>query len=868
MSQIDFPKIYNPANQTAEELISNFVVRTEIFQDIFNDIKNAEMKFPEQHYIIQGVRGQGKTTLLLRIAYEIERDKDLSKSIIPVVFNEEQYNISRLFKLWETIAEYLEETKTFNGLVHEIEQIEFDDDYESKCFSLLEEKMRQNKKKLIVFIDNIDEMLDKFTKQEHHRLREIFIESSELRIIGASSVGLEFHYDYGKPFYQFFKMPQLKGLNTEEINTLLLKLGEHYKRDRIKDIVIKQPGRVEALRRITGGVIRTIIILFEIFVDDTNGQAFKDLEKILDIVTPLYKHRMDKLAPQQQEIVDYIALKWDAVSTKEIAEKVKLPSKTVSSQLKRLEKFYIIEKVQTSTKNFMYRITERFFNIWYLMRLGRKWDERRVRFFVEFLQNWCDEKELEIKAHKHLKAIQSGEINESHALFMTEALIRTPLSKETQHQLISETRDYFKKHNSDLMNYLTRSDLEITNDVRKAIDSNDLDTAIKNLEKIKVKDSEDFNALGVLYIKRDKERAKEHLLKAIDKDYTGAMYNLALLYQTEFKDLKKAEKYYLMAIDKDHAGAMLNLALLYQTEFKDLKKAEKYYLMAIDKDDADAMYNLALLYKTEFKDLKKAEKYYLMAIDKDHAGAMFSLAFLYQTGFKDLKKAEKYYLMAIDKDDADAMYNLALLYKTEFKDFKKAEKYYLMAIDKDNAGAMNNLALLYKTEFKDFKKAEKYYLMAIEKDNAGAMNNLAWLYFQKKINKEMAMKYASSAYKIENNIYNTHTYATVLLWNDQIELSHTIAKEFLEDLNVIEKMNDGIVFYILFLISRKQYRLTLKIFDENPFEFKDRYKPVYYALMFFMQDEYPNEYRKMGEELNETVQEVIDKIKKLEIDYK
>ncbi len=229
MSRIEFPKVYNPANQTASELIENFVVRTKIFREIFEEIRNSEMKYPEQHYIIQGIRGQGKTTLLLRIAYEIDNDKALRRRLIPIVFNEEQYNISRLFKLWETIAEYLEESGEIKGLYEEMQEFENDDDYESRCFQLLESTLKNSNKKLIVFIDNIDEMLSKFSKKEHHRLREVFVESAEFRVIGASSVTLEFHYDYGKPFYQFFKMPQLKSLTTTETKTLLLKLGEHYK---------------------------------------------------------------------------------------------------------------------------------------------------------------------------------------------------------------------------------------------------------------------------------------------------------------------------------------------------------------------------------------------------------------------------------------------------------------------------------------------------------------------------------------------------------------------------------------------------------------------------------------------------------------
>jgi TPR repeat protein/DNA-binding transcriptional ArsR family regulator len=811
-------------------------------------------------------------------------------------------------------------------------------------------------------------MLTKFSRKEHHRLREVFIESAELRIIGASSVSLEFHYDYGKPFYQFFKMPQLKGLTTKETNSLLIKLGEHYKRERVRNIVEKQPGRVEALRRLTGGVIRTIVILFDIFVDDTRGNAFKDLEKILDSVTPLYKHRMDKLSAQQQEIVDYIALNWDAVSTREIAQKTKLQSKAVSSQLKKLEKFHIIEKEKTDTKNFLYRISERFFNICYLMRMGRKWDEKRVRFLVEFLQIWCDEKELERRAKKHLEAVRQSKLPEKHVLYLTEALVRTPIQRELQHQLISETRSYLHKSDSDLEEYLSKSDYELKNIAIDAFKQQDIPTAANYIEKIKIKDADDLAVLGELYAidQKNIKQAEEYLLKAIKKDHSGAMYNLADLYRTEFKDFEKAEKYYLMAVKKDHAGAMNNLANLYLTEFKDFEKAEKYYLMAVEKEDSDAMFNLALMYENEFKDFHKAEKYYLMAVEKDNSGAMFNLALMYQTELKDFQKAEKYYLMAVEKDHSSAMNNLALLYETElkdfqkaekyyllavekdhsgamynlalmyqtelkdfqkaekyylmavkkansgamnnlawmyeneFKDFQKAEKYYLMAVEKDNSGAMNNLALLYETELKDFQKAEKYYLlavekdnsgamynlalmyqtelkdfqkaekyylMAVEKDNSGAMNSLAWMYFKRRIHKQEAIKFAEKSYKKETNIYNMHTYATILLWNNEIEEAFKISQDFLKEQETIEKFPEDVSLFLLLLMAKKQYFLTRKIFNDNPFHLKDRFKPVYYALMFFMKNEYPNEYRKMGGELKQTVEEIIEKIHQLEKDY-
>ncbi|MDY6831877.1 MAG: hypothetical protein SWC96_08540 [Thermodesulfobacteriota bacterium] len=666
MSRIDLPKIYNPARQTAEELIDNFVVRTALFKEIFKDIRESRMTHPEQHYIIRGIRGQGKTTLLLRLVYEIQRDKKLSKTIIPICFNEEQYNISRLFKLWETVAEYLQAHDGFGGLYKEMQQLEDDADYEARCFDLLEKTLKANKKKMVLFIDNIDDILNKFSKTERQRLREVFTECAEMRVVGASSGVLEFHHDYGQPFYEFFKTPMLQGLTTTETRTLLLKLSEYYKKDEVAAIVQNQPGRVEALRRITGGVIRTIVIMFQMFADDPDGKAFLDLEAILDSVTPLYKERMDKLSTQHQEIVDCIALNWDAITAGEIAKKIRIPSKAVSAQLKQLEKYHIIEKVETSTKNHLYRISERFFNIWYLMRHGRKWDEKRVRFLVEFLQIWCDKKELADRAMAHIRSVKEGKAYDKHVLYMAEALCRTPIERDLQDQILKETRSYLEKEKSPLTEYLSKSDKEVSQSAIECMQAGKIEDAIKNCESIKHKDGDDLTVLGNCYV---------------------------------------------------------------------------------------------------------------------------------QSG--------------------------------------------------------------------NLKKAEESYLIAIEKGHAGAMNGLAWLYFEQKQKKAEALTYARSAFEKKQEPVIAHTYAMVLLWHDMIDKAVEVSNRFLSDRQVIDDHPEDIQKFLLLLIAKKQYHTALNMFNDNPSHLKDRFKPVYYALMHFMKDEYPDEWRKMGGELKETVDEITKAVHRL-----
>jgi len=213
------------------------------------------------------------------------------------------------------------------------------------------------------------------------------------------------------------------------------------------------------------------------------------------------------------------------------------------------------------------------------------------------------------------------------------------------------------------------------------------------------------------------------------------------------------------------------------------------------------------------------------------------------------------------------MYNLANLYRTEYKDMKKAEKYYLMAVEKDEARAMYNLAVLYQTEYKDMKKAEKYYLMAVEKDEARAMNSLAWFYFQMRKNKEKALQLAEEAYATRQDAYRAHTLGSILLWHNEIQRAFEISGNFLETEDALEQLPDDVSLFLMLLMAKKQYHLTLKIFNENPHHLKDRFKPVYYALMYFLTDEYPNEFKKMGGELEETVKEIIEKIKQMENDY-
>ena len=171
---------------------------------------------------------------------------------------------------------------------------------------------------------------------------------------------------------------------------------------------------------------------------------------------------MDELSDQQQAIVEAIALNWDAISVKEIAEQTRLESKIVSAQLGTLEKNGIIEKRPTRTKNHLYLIAERFFNIWFLMRLGRKSDQKRVLWLVRFFEDWCDKDLIKSRSQSHIEALRRGAFDPEGAFYITQAMAGVKdLDMVSRHKMLEETRSYLSGIDRDLAESLSQSDLDI-----------------------------------------------------------------------------------------------------------------------------------------------------------------------------------------------------------------------------------------------------------------------------------------------------------------------------------------------------------------------------------------------------------------------
>ena len=408
---------YQSANSDNESIKKSFIVRQTEFQIIMDALSHRSAKDPLQHELILGRRGSGKTTLLKRI--EIEIAEKLKTKYIPVNLAEEQASIYRLFDLWLEIIEEL--NCRFSSRIDITNYSEFDKEqsYTRYLYQRIHEFCLAQKKKIVLLLDNFDRIVENFS-DDGNLLREILINHNDIVIIAASTRMDEHFWQYDKPFYEFFRLHYLEILTMDETKELLHHWAEVANMPELKVFADNNPGKLQTVRIITDGLPRTFQLFIRLVVqNDYAVQGTDYLKKIMDNVTPLYQERLNSLPAQLRKIVLEMAFIWEACNTKELAEKCRMESKLISANLKTLANKGIVDKIKTDKRNLLYRISERFFNLWLIMTQGNPEQKRKAEWLSIFLENWYDAAELKTMEYKHINGLKNKRLKTQKALILS-----------------------------------------------------------------------------------------------------------------------------------------------------------------------------------------------------------------------------------------------------------------------------------------------------------------------------------------------------------------------------------------------------------------------------------------------------------------
>ena len=359
---------YNPGFLSVDELVATFCVRTAEYESLIEALRECSGN-ANIHQIVIGLRGSGKTSLLLRVAAEVMRDADLSARFFPIVFAEESYEVSTAGEFWlECVSRLADQAPHREGDVdlhrtfEDLRTIHDDRTLEDRCLGVLQDFADREEKRLVLIVENLNMMFrDMGDDDAGWRLRKVL--QSEPRIVLLASATSRFDQmnDPNEALYELFRVIRLHPLDTEDCATLWQTVSGQ----------ARAPQTIQALRILTGGSPRLLTIVARFGANLSFRELMADLLDLVDDHTEYFKSHLDALPAQERKVYLALADLWKPANAREIADRARIGTSKCSAQLARLVDRGVVEVSGGSARRKLYYLTERLYNIYYLMRRAR-----------------------------------------------------------------------------------------------------------------------------------------------------------------------------------------------------------------------------------------------------------------------------------------------------------------------------------------------------------------------------------------------------------------------------------------------------------------------------------------------------------------
>jgi tetratricopeptide (TPR) repeat protein len=364
---------YNPSVIPKETLLAEFAAREAMLSNLIAIVRSNEPGHPCRNSLLIGPWGFGKTTSLLALKYQVEEDPILAETWIPLLFDEEQYQIADLAGFWlECLRLAEKELEPHSDGFYPSLSLSRDPSLESLARNAFLGVLEKKGKRALLLVDNLDDILGVVSDpDEQRRLRVVLLEESLVSIVGTVSAYFEAVPDASQPFYNFFRIFRLDSFNREELRKALEAMWKARWPDSGEIPLPDGDDYWRGLHILTGGNPRLIKMIFQLLEQGVPPDYRAQLEGLLDACTPCFNHRIERMSPQQRRVFDAIALAWDPVPLGDIAPALRMDSNQASAQVRLLVDAGLVTVAGGTDRRRTYQVTDRFSNIYYFMRYNR-----------------------------------------------------------------------------------------------------------------------------------------------------------------------------------------------------------------------------------------------------------------------------------------------------------------------------------------------------------------------------------------------------------------------------------------------------------------------------------------------------------------
>jgi tetratricopeptide (TPR) repeat protein len=400
---------YTPSKMSPHQLKQMFVSKKgqSILDRIVTDLEKRANKSSNQHYLILGPRGIGKSHLLANLYYMIKETQSLNSHWIPLWFSEEEYSV---ISIRDFVDRILEEISTVlpgenDKVIDEIEEfkramvLNTDDEEVFKLTgAFIKDLSKRLNKRFVVIFENFNMFLKDISSYEEKKLRSLLMNETFLLFIVSAPTLHSYLKEVADPqnaLYNLFDVHYLSELSFEESQELLKQQCLWDNNIELCGVLEKEKNKLKLIHRFAGGTPRLMLMFYQLTDSLQNlPDAERAFDELLEELTPYFQSRTGALSSQQKKILITFTQSMENLTPAEVGKIIHLPTNQVTAQIKKLVEhgFLGIVAKEGQKRGTLYELSERIYRYWYQSRtsMGREW----IAGLVEFISNWFSMDEL------------------------------------------------------------------------------------------------------------------------------------------------------------------------------------------------------------------------------------------------------------------------------------------------------------------------------------------------------------------------------------------------------------------------------------------------------------------------------------------